>query len=107
MAMKRRRRRAARTSACAHPHGSQPLTRGLCVGAATAIFYMTDEQREAVIALAPEVAERTFRLDPEADLPEPDHGSTAAWVEYAGRAAELVRRRLGELPGFRPEPAPA
>ena len=68
---------------------------------------MTDEQREAVIALAPEAAERTFRLDPDTDLPEPEHGLTTAWVEFAGRAAELVRRRLGELPGFQPEPAPA
>ncbi len=88
-----------------HPHGSQPLTRELCERA-TAIFCMTEEQREAVLALAPGAASRTFRLDPAADLPEPEHGSQDAWTEFATRAAALVRARLADLlpPGLEPAP---
>ena len=88
----------------AHPHGAQPLTRELCERAAV-IYCMTDEQRRAVLALAPGVARRTFRLDPDADLPEPAHGSQAAWTEFAQRVGELVRGRLAELPRPGREPA--
>jgi protein-tyrosine-phosphatase len=90
----------------AHPHGSQPLTRELCERSAI-IFCMTGEQREAVIEIAPAVADRTFRLDPEVDLSEPEHGSQTAWADFARRASELVRRRLADLPGPGVEPAPA
>ncbi|MDX6582616.1 MAG: hypothetical protein QOI10_1800 [Solirubrobacterales bacterium] len=93
-----------RLGARAHPHGSQPLTRELCERA-SAIFCMTEEQREVVLALAPAAAARTFRLDPDADLAEPEHGSQAAWSAFALRARDLVRRRLAELPGLAPEPA--
>ena len=90
----------------AHPHGSQPLSRELCERA-TAIFCMTTEQREAILALAPGVASRTLRLDPETDLPEPDHGSEEAWTRFAGRVQALVRARLDDLLQPGPEPAPA
>jgi protein-tyrosine-phosphatase len=89
----------------AHPHGSQPLTRDLCERSAI-IFCMTEDQRAAVIALAPAVAARTFRLDPNADLEEPEHGSEPAWTEFARRVRELVRTRLADLPGAALEPAP-
>jgi protein-tyrosine-phosphatase len=89
-----------------HPHGSQPLTAELCERAA-AIFCMTEEQRDAVLALAPAAAARTFRLDPDADLAEPEHGSQAAWSEFARRVTGLVRDRLAELPRAALEPAPA
>ena len=89
-----------------HPHGSQPLTRELCERA-TVIFCMTDEQRQAVLALAPGAAARTFRLDPGADLQEPDHGSQDAWSRFATRAGELVRARLADVlrPGLEAAPA--
>ena len=90
----------------AHPHGSQPLSRALCERA-TAIFCMTDEQREAIIALAPEVASRTLRLDPQADLPEPEHGSEEAWFRFAGRTRALVLARLADLLQPGPEPVAA
>lgn len=80
-----------------YPHGAQPLTPELCERSAI-IFCMTSEQRDAVISIAPSVADRTFRLDPEADLPEPDHGSQDAWNGFARRVRDLVRQRLGELP---------
>ncbi|MSO41418.1 MAG: hypothetical protein EXQ70_05905 [Solirubrobacterales bacterium] len=80
-----------------HPHGAQPLTRELCERAAV-IYCMTEAQREAVVSLAPGAAKRTFRLDPDADLPEPDYGSPDAWHRFAVRVRDLVRRRLAELP---------
>jgi protein-tyrosine-phosphatase len=88
-----------------HPHGSQPLTRELCERA-TAIFCMTDEQRETVLTLAPAAEARTFRLDSGADLAEPEHGSQEAWTRFATRAAELVRARLADVvePDFEPAP---
>jgi protein-tyrosine-phosphatase len=91
-----------------HPHGSQPLTRELCERA-TAIFCMTGEQREAILAIAPAAAARIFRLDPAADLAEPEHGSEEAWSRFATRAAELVRARLGDVvhDGLEPAPVPA
>ncbi len=78
-------------------HGAQPLTRELCERSA-AIYCMTEEQRQAVISIAPAVAERTFRLDPGADLPEPDHGLPEAWHHFALRVRDLVRQRLADLP---------
>lgn len=88
-----------------HPHGSQRLTRELCESAA-AIYCMTAEQRAAVVALAPAAAERTFRLDPAADLAEPDHGSQEAWTAFARRVRGLVGERLADLPvpGFAAAP---
>jgi protein-tyrosine-phosphatase len=89
-----------------HPHGSQPLTRELCERA-TAIFCMTDEQRAAILALAPGAGSRTFRLDPDGDLAEPEHGSQEAWTRFATAAAALVHARLTDLlrPGLAPAPA--
>jgi protein-tyrosine-phosphatase len=87
-----------------HPHGSQPLTPELCARA-TSIFCMTDEQREAVVAIAPEAAEKTYRLDPDADLPLPDRDSPAAWGRFATQVRGLVRIRLSDLtqaPGAAP-----
>jgi protein-tyrosine-phosphatase len=89
-----------------HAHGSQSLTRELCERSAV-IFCMTEEQRQAVVALAPEVAPRTFRLDPDADLAEPERGSQAAWTAFARRVSELIGRRLADLPALELEPAPA
>jgi protein-tyrosine-phosphatase len=89
----------------AHPHGSQPLTTELCEGA-SAIFCMTEEQRRTVLAIAPSVAARTFRLDPDADLAEPDHGSKDAWNRFAAQVTTLVRGRLADLePALAPAPA--
>jgi protein-tyrosine-phosphatase len=78
-------------------HGAQPLTRELCERSA-AIYCMTEEQRQAVVSIAPAVAEKTFRLDPEVDLPEPGHGLPEAWDRFALRVRDLVRQRLADLP---------
>jgi protein-tyrosine-phosphatase len=89
-----------------HPHGSQPLTRELCARASL-ILCMTSGQRDAVVALAPEASAKTLRLDPQADLPIPERDSPAAWASFAVRVRELVRDRLGELPGLQGAPSPA
>lgn len=80
-----------------HPHGSQELTPQLCEQAAV-IYCMTEEQREAVIAICPAATQRTFRLDPRADLPEPADGSRQAWGAFAARVRELISERLVGLP---------
>jgi protein-tyrosine-phosphatase len=85
-----------------HPHGSQELTAKLCEQASV-IYCMTEEQRQTVLEIAPFAAERTFRLDPDGDLAEPEHGSLEAWSAFATRVRELVGERLADLPA--PEPA--
>ena len=89
-----------------HPHGSQQLTAELCQQA-DVIYCMTDEQREAILELAPSAEAKTFRLDPDGDLPEPDHGSQEAWSSFAARVRDLVRERLADLPIAPGTPVPA
>jgi protein-tyrosine-phosphatase len=89
-----------------HPHGSQELTPELCEQAAV-IYCMTEEQRRAVLEIAPSAAGRTHRLDPERDLSEPDHGSSEAWSSFAARVRELVRERLADLRPAPDAPVPA
>lgn len=78
-----------------HRHRSLPLTAELCRRAET-IYCMTAAHCEAVIALAPEVAERTQCLDAAGDIPEPavtsldEHRHTAAIIRKA------VQRRFAE-----------
>lgn len=89
-----------------HPHGSRPLTREL--GArASLILCMTSGQRDEVLALAPEAAAKTLRLDPHADLPIPERDSRAAWRGFAVQVRGLVRDRLQELLGPQGAPTPA
>lgn len=77
-----------------HRHRSRPLTAELCRGA-DAIYCMTVEHRAAVLALAPDVADRTHCLA-DSDIPEPsatsldDHRHTVVLIQQA------VRVRLAE-----------
>ncbi len=86
----------------AHLHGSQQLTKEMCERS-VAIYCMTEEQRRAVIAIAPAAARRTYRLDPEVDLGEPDHGSPEGWPHFVLAIRDLVRQRLAELPAASPQ----
>ena len=79
-----------------HPHSSRPLTRDL-VARASLILCMTNGQRDEVLALVPEAAAKTLRLDPHADLPTPEHDSGDAWNGFAVQVRGLVRDRLQEL----------
>src|SRR6266536_2873860 len=76
-------------------HRSQPVTREL-VEAADAVYCMTRAQRDAVSAMAPQAAERTFCLDPRADVPDPFGQPLEKYRACAKRLQGLVRSRLTE-----------
>jgi protein-tyrosine phosphatase len=82
-------------------HRTQHLTSELC-HAAHVIYCMTAEHREAVLLKAPQMADRTFCLDPEADIPDPLGKPVGAYREFAADLQHLVARRLVELPGLGP-----
>lgn len=77
-----------------HRHRSRPLTAELC-RQADVVYCMTAEHRAAVLALAPDVADRTHCLA-ERDIAEPsavsldDHRRTAMLIQQA------VEQRLAE-----------
>jgi protein-tyrosine-phosphatase len=77
-------------------HRARPLTPQLCAES-TAVFCMTQAQRDAVVALAPFVTDRTFRLDPTADIPEPHGAGVEGYVDCAQQIRQVVRSRLWEL----------
>jgi protein-tyrosine-phosphatase len=76
-------------------HRTRALTAETC-RSADVIYCMTASQRRAVLAMAPEVADRTFCLDPEGDIPDPAGQPPAVYRELAGRLRSLVRARLAE-----------
>ena len=79
-----------------HAHQARPLTPHE-VEQAGAIYCMTASQRAALLASYPEVAAKTFCLDPAADIPEPAGKAQEAYDELALHIQRLVRIRLGEL----------
>lgn len=76
-------------------HASRPLTREMCADT-EAVYCMTEAQRDAVVALAPDAAERTFCLDPDADIADPVGQPLDAYRMCARRLQVLVRDRLHE-----------
>lgn len=86
-------------------HRARPLTAQMCVGA-EAVYCMTQAHRDAVIALVPDAAERTFCLDPRADVPDPAGQPLEAYRNCARRLRSLVHDQLAErrarytLPGI-------
>jgi len=88
------------------PHHATPLTADLCRQSAV-VYCMTEEQRAAVVALAPELRDRTFRLDPVADIPDPSGNTREAYADCAQRILQLVRSRLWEQVALARTPTPA
>jgi protein-tyrosine-phosphatase len=86
-------------------HRARPLTPDLCAEQ-TAVFCMSAAQRAAVVELVPAVTDRAYRLDDDADIPEPAGGAVDGYVECAGRIRQLVRSRLWELMVAGVGPAP-
>jgi len=78
-----------------HRHRSRSLTTDLA-RRAHAIYCMTAEHRAAVLALAPEVAERTHCLDATGDIPEPRATSLDEHRDAARIIGQAVRRRFAE-----------
>lgn len=78
------------------PHAARNLTPELA-HEAEMIFCMTSAHRKAVIEMIPEVAWKTYCLDPEADLEDPIGMGLAVYVDCARRIQDLVSRRFDEL----------
>jgi protein-tyrosine-phosphatase len=85
-----------------HAHASRTLTGRLCTDSAV-IYCMTDEQRDAVLALAPQLAGRTFRLDPQRDIAEPSGAQPDEYLRCAGHIRDRVRTVVAEATAARPE----
>jgi protein-tyrosine-phosphatase len=85
------------SGAIPHRHRSRPLTAELC-RRADVIYCMTADQCAAVIALAPEVAERTHCLAAE-DIPEPS-GSLQEYRDALVAIQRAVQQRLAEQLSF-------
>lgn len=88
------RRALGRLGIAAPRHRARPVTADL-IGRAEAIFCMTEAQRQNVLALAPEAVAKTFRLDPEADVEDPEGRDDEVYLRCARRLRELVGARLG------------
>jgi protein-tyrosine-phosphatase len=84
-------------------HQSRQLTADMCVGS-TVIYCMTQRQRDMIVTIAPEVAERTFCLDPASDVPDPVGKPLDAYRNCAADLRRLVRARLAERLELYPAP---
>jgi protein-tyrosine-phosphatase len=76
-------------------HRARALTAEICRDASV-IYCMTRRQRDDVRAMAPDVADRTFCLDPAGDIDDPGGQPLTAHRELAARMRYLVRSRLAE-----------
>jgi protein-tyrosine phosphatase len=78
-------------------HFSQPA--GLDVlRRADVIYTMTDAHRDEILRVYPGGMHKTFRIDPEGDVPDPIGAGLQAYREVAQRLTELLKDRLNELP---------
>jgi protein-tyrosine-phosphatase len=74
-------------------HRSRQLTPELCVDT-DVVYCMTRAQRDQVIALVPDAADRIVCLDPDADIPDPSGQPREAYRECAARLRTLIRTHL-------------
>ena len=78
------------------PHAARNLTPELAEKAEV-IFCMTKAHREAVLAMLPSVAGKTYCLDTEADIDDPIGKGMPAYVACARQIQRLVRLRLDAI----------
>jgi protein-tyrosine-phosphatase len=78
------------------PHAARNLTPELAEKAEV-IFCMTKAHREAVLAMLPSVAGKTYCLDTEADIDDPIGKGMPAYVACARQILRLVRLRLDAI----------
>lgn len=76
-------------------HQSTPLTPQLC-DRSVAVYCMTRDQRDTVVAMAPDAANRTYCLDAAADVPDPVGQPPEMYLGVARRIQAAVRARLAE-----------
>jgi protein-tyrosine-phosphatase len=74
-------------------HQAQRLTPAL-INKATTVYCMTDGQRVAVLAMAPDAAGKIVLLDPAGDIPDPHGQAKSAYLECAERIRQAVDGRL-------------
>jgi protein-tyrosine-phosphatase len=76
-----------------HEHRSSNLTHRL-IQKAEAVFCMTEEQRQELIAMFPEAKSKTYCLHPDADISDPHGEGVDAFVHLATQIQDMIRRRL-------------
>jgi protein-tyrosine-phosphatase len=77
-------------------HESRKVTVALCLES-DVVFCMTAAHREAIVALAPELADRVFCLDQDGDVAEPAGRGHESYADCARQLRVLVRLRVGEI----------
>ena len=77
-------------------HRSVPLTIDM-IQAADAIFAMSQSHVEAVVAMVPGAASKTYLLDPAGDIDDPIGGPDSMYEDVAGRIEAALRARLEEI----------
>jgi protein-tyrosine-phosphatase len=87
-------------------HRPRALTVELC-RSADVVYCMTRRQRDDVVAMAPDIAERTFCLDPRGDVADPHGQSLAAHRLLVAQVREAVQSRLTEQRSLVAGPPPA
>ncbi|MCI0488173.1 MAG: hypothetical protein L0229_16420 [Blastocatellia bacterium] len=87
----------ARLCVTAHDHVSRSVTADM-IEQAEAVYCMTEEQRRAILGIAPTA--NVQLLDPDQDIEEPHEGEGAA-ERFARRIQELIRMRFD---GFERKP---
>jgi protein-tyrosine-phosphatase len=77
-------------------HESRAVTVALCLES-DVVYCMTAAHREAIFALAPDLAGRVHCLDDNGDIAEPAGGAYLSYVDCARQLRVLVRRRISEI----------
>jgi protein-tyrosine-phosphatase len=80
-------------------HLSRALTSEL-IAHADAVYCMTSAQREAVLEMVPEAADKVFCLDPDGDIPDPIGQAAEVYRHCAARIRTRVRQRLAETGSY-------
>jgi protein-tyrosine-phosphatase len=76
-------------------HHARQLTPDMIAEAST-VYCMTAAQRNAVLTLVPDAANKTIVLDPDGDLPDPHGQSPATYRKCADRIRHVIRARAAE-----------
>jgi len=76
-------------------HRSRPLSVEV-IHAADVIFTMSRAHARDVVAFVPAAADKTFTLDPDADIEDPIGGDVSLYQELAAQLNVLIEKRLAE-----------
>lgn len=74
-------------------HRSRLLTASM-INEADTVFCMTSANRDAVLRIAPEAADKVFQFDPNGDIPDPHGKAESAYQECAERIRAVFTDRL-------------